>query len=78
MDTSGCRVYSKQKLEYMNYDSKYGGPWITFANDVSKTNEYKLYATNQFCNLTSGREYIAIRADKVITKDDIIKYDLVT
>jgi hypothetical protein len=68
----------------MNYDKKYfSSPWIKNADYLNSNNLdkldnnklYKLYATKN-ASLSSGREYIALPADKILTNQDISKYNI--
>jgi len=60
----------------MNYDMKYSSsPWITVVEDKGVDVLYKLYHTNKN-SISSGREYIALPADKILSENDISKYNI--
>jgi hypothetical protein len=67
--------YSKSKLENMNYDRKYGSNWITNVNKIDDNQRYKLYATND-ATISSGRKYVALPANKILSEGDYQKYNL--
>ena len=74
-------MFSKSQLLNMNYDKKYSSsPWIKNADfnnldNLDNNKLYKLYATKN-ASLSSGREYIALPADKILTFRDISKYNI--
>jgi len=72
------RTFSNIQLQVMNYDQKYGSDWITYEtnNHINKNNDYKLYATGDY-NMSSGRIYIALPANKALTHSDKIKYNII-
>lgn len=75
MDSSN-RIYSGQNISGLNYNQKYGYGWISNANIVSPSQNYKLYATGN-CELSRGRIYVALPADKNLSQDDIRKYNII-
>ncbi len=71
--------FSKQQLLNLNDDPKYGNNWISNINDNININnnyydKYKLYPTED-SNL-SGRKYVALPENMVITNDIIKKFNL--
>jgi hypothetical protein len=71
--------FSKQQLLNLNDDPKYGNNWISNINDNININnnyddKYKLYPTEN-SNL-SGRKYVALPENMVITNDVIKKFNL--
>ena len=72
------RTFSKSTLNHMNFNSKYGINWITFDqhDKNNMNNEFKLYATGDYA-LNSGRIYIALPTNKILTYSDKIKYNII-
>jgi hypothetical protein len=70
-------MFTKSQLNNMNYDPKYSSTgWITIIeNQKDYYDLYKLYATNN-SSISSGREYIALPADKVLSTNDYLKYNI--
>ena len=59
----------------MNYDKKYSSVgWIKNINEINDDKLFKLYATNY--SSLSGREYIALPSDKILTDNDYFKYNI--
>lgn len=70
-------MFTKNKLLTMNYDSKYSSSgWIKNINDINSDKLYKLYATKD-SSLSSGRKYIALPSDKILTNNDYLKYNII-
>ena len=73
-------MFTKSQLNNMNYDMRFSSsPWITIIVD-KKTNKendnlYKLYPTNN-SSISTGREYIALPFDKILSSNDYIKYNI--
>ena len=69
-------MFCKSKLISMDRDHKYASSsWIKNINTLNDNQEYKLYATNK-SSISSGREYIALPVNKILTKEDYINYDI--
>lgn len=70
-------MFSKSQLITMNYDKKYSSSgWIKNINsNLDDKKLFKLYATTN-ASLSSGREYIALPSDKILTANDYIKYNI--
>ena len=75
-------MFTKSQLNNMNYDMRFSSsPWITIIEDKNtntyKENNdlYKLYPTNN-CSISTGREYIALPFDKILSPTDLIKYNI--
>jgi len=68
------RKYSSTELEIMNCNTKYPN-WIININELKKDEEYILIETGDYC-FFSGRQYVAIPANKKLTKEDILKYNI--
>jgi hypothetical protein len=72
-------MFSLQQLNSMNYNKNYSSSsWIKNINEINNNqnnNPFKLYATNN-CTISSGREYIALPANKKLTENDYIKYNI--
>lgn len=70
--------FTKQEINDLN--SSY--PWNNSINtsqikdNGNKNDEFILYATGN-ASLGSGREYISLPANKIITHQDKIKYNLI-
>ena len=69
------RTFSKSTLERMNYDRSYGNNWIQNLNNIDSNKDVKIYATGN-SSISSGRIYIALPADKVLSREDYIKYNI--
>jgi hypothetical protein len=69
-------MFTKTQLFDMNYDKKYSSfGWIKNIEKTCDDNKlFKLYATNK--SSLSGREYIALPSDKILTASDYLKYDI--
>ncbi len=68
-------MFSQTQINNMNYDTKYSSsPWITITENTP-TDVYKLYPMNNM-SISTGREYIALPADKVLTASDFSKYNI--
>jgi hypothetical protein len=66
----------------MNYDMRFSSsPWIKIIEskntDTYKEDSdlYKLYPTNKY-SISTGREYIALPADKILSFSDFSKYNI--
>ena len=73
-------MFTKSQLNNMNYDMRFSSsPWITIIADKNTYKEnddlYKLYPTNN-CSISTGREYIALPFDKILSPTDLIKYNI--
>jgi hypothetical protein len=75
-------MFTKSQLNNMNYDMRFSSsPWITIIEgkntDTYKEDYdlYKLYPTNNFA-ISTGREYIALPADKILSSTDFLKYNI--
>ena len=70
-------MFTKRQLTDMNYDKKYSSfGWIKNIENNNDDNKlFKLYATNK-SSLSSGREYIALPSDKILTANDYLKYNI--
>ena len=73
-------MFTKSQLNNMNYDMRFSSsPWITIIADKNTYKEnddlYKLYPTNN-CSISTGREYIALPFDKILSSNDYIKYNI--
>ena len=73
-------MFTKTQLTNMNYDMRFSSsPWITIIADKNTYKEnddlYKLYPTNN-CSISTGREYIALPFDKILSPTDLIKYNI--
>ena len=67
-------IFTKNNLDNMNKDY----PWnnsINTSKCEGKKQNYVLYATGN-ATISNGREYIALPADKVLTKEDKRKYNI--
>ena len=81
MNINKTFVYTKEELYRMNNDSKYGFNWINLINvnhinDKGTNIKYRLYPTGNVKNIIIGREYIAFKEEKVLTSDEIIRYNI--
>jgi hypothetical protein len=75
-------MFTKSQLNNMNYDMRFSSsPWIKIIEikniDTYKEDNYlyKLYPTNNH-SISSGREYIAIPVDKILSSNDFLKYNI--
>jgi hypothetical protein len=78
-------MFTKSQINNMNYDTKFSSlPWIKIIenkninrDDINRDDIdlYKLYPTNNF-SISSGREYIALPADKILSSNDFFKYNI--
>ena len=75
-------MFTKSQINNMNYDMRFSSsPWITIIEskntDTYKDNSdlYKLYPTNN-CSISTGREYIALPFDKILSPSDLLKYNI--
>ena len=73
-------MFTKTQLTNMNYDMRFSSsPWITIIADKNTNKEndnlYKLYPTNN-SSISTGREYIALPFDKILSSNDYIKYNI--
>ena len=73
-------MFTKSQLNNMNYDMRFSSsPWITIIEskntDKEKDELYKLYPTNSY-SISTGREYIALPFDKILSPTDLIKYNI--
>lgn len=75
-------MFTQSQLNNMNYDMRFSSsPWIKIIADKNtntyKENDdlYKLYPTNN-CSISTGREYIALPFDKILSANDYIKYNI--
>jgi hypothetical protein len=59
----------------MNYDRSYGNNWIQNLNNIYSNKDVKIYATGN-SSISSGRIYIALPADKILSREDYIKYNI--
>lgn len=73
MNSYNQTSYNKFEIEQLNY--KYGGNWISNNNDKLKL-KLKLWATGD-ATLSSGRIYIALPADKILTPQEKLKYNII-
>ena len=63
---------NKSYAEQLNF--KYGGNWISNLENVNKS--VKLWATGN-ATISSGRVYIAFPADKILTPQEKLKYNII-
>jgi hypothetical protein len=68
------KTFSKSELIRLNSSSQYGFGWIKNLEKVT-CNTLKLYPTGDW-NMSAGRLYIALPANKAITDDDIMRYNI--
>jgi hypothetical protein len=75
-------MFTKSQLNNMNYDMRFSSShWIKIIEnkntDTYKEDSdlYKLYPTNKY-SISTGREYIAFPADKILSSTDFLKYDI--
>ena len=70
------KTYSKKELQKMNFNKIYGSQWIKNIYILNDAETYCIYATGG-CDLVSGRMYIALPSNKMITIEDKKKYNLI-
>jgi len=69
-------MYSKSQILNMDRDHKYASSsWIKNKEMLDEKPLYKLYATNK-ASISSGREYIALPANMILTNAEYLKYDI--
>ena len=69
-------MFSRSQILNMDRDTKYSSSsWIKNKETLDEKPLYKLYATNK-ASISSGREYIALPANKILTREDYQKYDI--
>jgi hypothetical protein len=68
-------TYSKSKLLEMNSNRTLGFNWIMNIENIKDNELAKLYPTGN-AGVSSGRLYVALPANKVITKELIEKYNI--
>ena len=73
-------MFTKSQLKNMNYDMRFSSsPWITIIENKNTDNSnydlYKLYPTNNN-SISTGREYVALPADKILSFSDCSKYNI--
>jgi len=68
-------TYSKSKLLEMNSNRTFGFNWITNIENIKDNELAKLYPTGN-ASVSSGRLYVALPANKLITKELIEKYNI--
>ena len=66
------RTYNTSELQYMNI--KYNG-WIRMGEKEQSQKDYLLYATGD-STISSGRIYVALPKNKVLSYEDKIKYNI--
>ena len=70
-------MFSKSQLLNMNNDTKYSSSgWIKNINDIDDKKLFNLYATKN-ASLSSGREYIALPSNIILTAADYSKYNII-
>ena len=73
-------MFTKSQLNNMNYDMRFSSsPWIKIIENKNTNKDdydlYKLYPTNNFA-ISTGREYIALPVDKILSSTDFLKYNI--
>lgn len=69
-------MFSKIQILNMDCDYKYASSsWINNAKSLDNNLSYKIYATNK-ASISSGREYIALPSNMILTSADYLKYNL--
>lgn len=73
-------MFTKSQLKNMNYDMRFSSsPWITIIENKNTYKEdsdlYKLYPTNNN-SISTGRQYIALPFDKILSSSDFSKYNI--
>jgi hypothetical protein len=69
------RTFSKTELLELNRSSKYGYNWISNLENVNG-GPIRLYPTGDF-KWTTGRIYIALPANKPLSNQDKVKYNII-
>ena len=69
------RTFDKSTLEKMNTDPKYGRNWIKNLDNMNAQEDIKIYATGN-ASIHNGREYIALPANKKLTPEERIRYNI--
>jgi hypothetical protein len=70
-------MFSKGQLLNMNNDKKYSSSgWIKNINDIDDKKLFNLYATKN-ASLSSGRQYIALPSNMILTANDYLKYNII-
>ena len=68
-------MFTTNKLRSMNCDRNFASkPWINLEHAKDENITYKIYATN--IATLSGREYIALPANKILSFNDYSKYNI--
>jgi ActR/RegA family two-component response regulator len=67
--------FYKYQLVRLNSNPKYGYNWISNLENMRSNEKIKLYPTG-YNSSTTGRVYIALPADKILSKEDIITYNI--
>jgi len=65
MQSNKTRTFDKSHLKSINLDPLFGSRWIKNADNLDNNKEYVLYATGD-ADL-SGRKYVAVPANKILT-----------
>ena len=69
-------MFTKCQLLNMNCDKKYSSvKWIKNVENIDDSKLYILYATKN-ASFASGREFIPLPHDKILTNDDYVKYNI--
>lgn len=69
-------MFTKSQLINMNNNKNLSStPWIKNIDKIDNNKVYKIYATSN-ASLSSGREYIALPADKILTEKDCFDYKI--
>lgn len=70
-------MYNSKELHNINYNPKYGSNWIITDKQSTQTDTtFKLYPTGD-ANINTGRIYIALPANKILTAYDKQKYNII-
>ena len=67
-------MYSFNKAELSQLNTKYGGGWINNVYSLPDKKSFHLYPTG-YCTL-QGREYVAVPSDKKLTEEDKRKLNI--
>ena len=67
--------YTKAQVIELNNDSKYGTNWIKNINKINNNEMVNIHPTGEI--LSSGRIYIALPSNIVLTSDIKKKYNLI-
>lgn len=70
-------IFSKSELQRLNYDIKYGYNLINNLENIKDDEQIKLYLTGYY-SLRTGRQYVALPANKKITQNDILLYNIIS